>query len=367
MTSYAAYDAGLPCKNPSCKSKGKPHPNCRCYGNMAEGGEVEHFCAKDRKHEPSCEYFADGGTVESPLHVDPMQSASAYLASAGLHNLIKMNSDDEDDALERYNLHVKRGQGMIEKRIDHLFDGKMSLKDDLDRPKKIINDWIEKGGVAKELEDQLYADKEPQNMAEGGEAKKEKPMLHEHPINVAYPDQNMYLQTAKGRMSEYLNSLKPQKPMPKMVFDYAVNDKEQKKKYDKALQIAAHPLSILEKIHKGTILPDDIKHLKALHPEVDDMLQKGLTKKVMQAQLEGKRPSYKVRQGLSLYLGAPLASEMTAPNMQAIQASFKVGGPQQPQMAPKQEKGNTSSLSKTDDSFMTDLQSRIAKDQHQKN
>lgn len=58
-----AYDMNLPCLNPNCKSHGKPHPNCRCYG-FAEGGGVEdiHFCRTGKAHKPGCEY-AKGGPV----------------------------------------------------------------------------------------------------------------------------------------------------------------------------------------------------------------------------------------------------------------------------------------------------------------
>lgn len=58
-----AYDHGLPCLNPSCKSNGKPHPNCRCYQRMAKGGMTKnvHYCAYGMPHDKSCEYYADGG------------------------------------------------------------------------------------------------------------------------------------------------------------------------------------------------------------------------------------------------------------------------------------------------------------------
>jgi hypothetical protein len=82
-----AYDAGLPCLNPHCKSHGKPHPNCRCYSTkemLADGGEVSklsywvpgmhhklRYCALGMPHKEGCEYiskqdtksFADGGKV----------------------------------------------------------------------------------------------------------------------------------------------------------------------------------------------------------------------------------------------------------------------------------------------------------------
>ena len=62
-----------PCINPSCKSYGSSHPNCRCYGGVpeaghfAKGGDVkgDHFCSKDRQHQEGCEYFKDGGEAET--------------------------------------------------------------------------------------------------------------------------------------------------------------------------------------------------------------------------------------------------------------------------------------------------------------
>lgn len=53
-----------PCLNPNCKSHGASHPNCMCYEhNMAEGGEVTHYCDAKQPHKVGCEYFADGGQV----------------------------------------------------------------------------------------------------------------------------------------------------------------------------------------------------------------------------------------------------------------------------------------------------------------
>lgn len=58
-----------PCINPSCKSFGHSHPNCRCYGGVpesghfAEGGKVDdqYYCDNNRMHRKECEYFAEGG------------------------------------------------------------------------------------------------------------------------------------------------------------------------------------------------------------------------------------------------------------------------------------------------------------------
>lgn len=81
------YEQGLPCLNPHCKSHGRPHPNCRCYSGMAEGGKAVRYCAHGTPHKPDCMYFADGGEinnnqVEAPdINADP----GAALPQEGEH------------------------------------------------------------------------------------------------------------------------------------------------------------------------------------------------------------------------------------------------------------------------------------------
>lgn len=352
-----------PCKNSSCKSFGRPHPNCQCYGDMAKGGEAAHYCSKNQPHEHGCEYFADGGTVENPLHPDSHHAVAAFLTNEGLHGLIKMGDKVSPDALERYNKSIKKGHKYFDDKIEHLFKGGPIENPDHTKSKKDIHDWIAKGGTTHEMQEEIYNQNNPQDFAEGGHVEqKPSKMLHDHPVAQVYPEQNMMLQTAKGRMSNYLNTLKPQENGPRLAFDHKPDDRAQKKSYEKALHIAAHPLSILEKMQKGTILPEDIGHLKNLHPEVDEVMQKKLTERVVKDQIDGKSPSYKVRQGLSMLLGAPLSSDMTQPNLMAIQATFQSKKPQQ-DVPPVKNKRGSSSLTKVDDAYLTGNQARIARQQ----
>lgn len=77
------YEQGLPCLNTHCKSHGKSHGGCKCYGpggpqaeGYAEGGEVSpiHYCAYGFPHHADCDYakppsrpeFADGGRAPVP-------------------------------------------------------------------------------------------------------------------------------------------------------------------------------------------------------------------------------------------------------------------------------------------------------------
>ncbi len=68
---------GHPCKNPSCKSFGSEHPNCRCYSGMAEGGKVSSYCSAARPHAKGCQLYAEGGGVsggDGSPYIDPKKT-----------------------------------------------------------------------------------------------------------------------------------------------------------------------------------------------------------------------------------------------------------------------------------------------------
>lgn len=70
------------CRNPNCRSYGKSHPNCKCgipsfsaqsraLEYDAKGGVVgEQFCDAERHHEEGCAYYAHGGQVMQPAHLN---------------------------------------------------------------------------------------------------------------------------------------------------------------------------------------------------------------------------------------------------------------------------------------------------------
>jgi hypothetical protein len=368
MTTYGAYDAGLPCKNPNCKSHGKPHPNCRCYGEgLAKGGEVKSFCSEGKAHRRECKYFKDGGEV-NPLdiqqHADPSEAVSHYLAHEGLHGLLKMKSENPLKDLDRYNSAVKRGGKSFDVRIKSLFEGGKSETEDHSKHQKFIDDWISRGGITEDISEELHKQNAaPQAFADGGDVKESKGIEHHDLIASSYPEHNMLLHTARGRTSGYLNGLKPRGDRPKLAFDDHPDDRKQKKSYDRALHIAAHPLGVLDKIHKGTIEPEHLEHLKGLYPELHDTLQKKLTKRIIEAQLNGEKPSQKVRQGLSLLLGTPLSGELSPQNIMAAQAVFQ--NKKDAQQAGAQPQKKTSALANTDQSYLLPTQAAAERQQKQ--
>lgn len=71
-----AHEQG-PCKNPNCKSYGKVHPNCRCYGGFAKGGVVQSACDSKSYHHPSCELYSEGGKVDK-LELDTVRPDAGF-------------------------------------------------------------------------------------------------------------------------------------------------------------------------------------------------------------------------------------------------------------------------------------------------
>lgn len=360
----------LPCRNQSCHSYGKPHPNCKCYGGMAEGGDVDHFCSKDQMHKADCQYYKDGGEVntgwENPIKSDEhTYPVAGFLAHQGIHGILKMNTNHD---LGKYEHSVKRGHKHLDDGAEALFSGEKREPLDKSKSREAIHDWISKGGVTHDTQQEIYKQQQVQGLAEGGEVKnQESKGLHSgHPIATAYPEQNMMLQAAKGRVSNYLTSMQPQQNQAKLAFDRPRDQTHEKKSYERALDIAAHPLGVLDKIQQGNIHPEHLRHLNSMYPELSDVMQKKMTKRITEAQLKGEKPDHVVRQGLSMMMGTPLSGELTPQNIQAAQATFKSqqAPPTNPQ-TPDKKKKSTSSLSKVDQSYLTGNQARIERQQKQ--
>lgn len=361
MTTYGAYNAGLPCKNPNCKSEGTPHPNCQCYpGRMAKGGEVTPFCSEGRAHESGCQYYAEGGEVAAP-QVDPSHAIAGYMAHQGFHGLLKMPFDKSENPMEKYEKAVQKGHKTIKDSSQALFNNEKLDKVNRDKEKEGISKWLEDGGIDQEMSNELHSGQF--NLAEGGEVKKP-PSILNHPINQVSPDQGAMLGLARGRIGNYLNGLRPKKHAPRKAFDEEPDQTQQKKTYEKAIHMAAHPLDILHKIKDGSVSPDDMAHFNSMHPELNDVLQKQMTKDILKAQLEDKKPHYKVRQGLSLMMGTPLSSEMTPQNIMAAQATFLNKQPQSQEGGEPQKK-KKASLDKASQSLMTGNQSLVGRSQKQ--
>ncbi len=278
---------------------------------------------------------------------------------------------------------LAHGSKMVNSAIDSLFKSAPLVSQQAanlygyDNLKKDLDTFIGKGGTTQSIQEEIYdhnAADQDVPFAKGGEVKKPqrsegiaKPLLrHDDGVAIHYPEQNVILSTARGRVSNYLMGLRPTKNQPRLPFDSEPDTRQQKKSYDRALHVAVAPLSVMQDIQKGTIEPEQIKHLNSMYPELTTLLQKRLTSQIVDHQLKDKKPPYKIRQGLSMLLGAPLSSEMTPASIQAAQSAFLKGTPQTPSgQAPQAASGNKSKLSKADQAFLTGPQARQRRSQRE--
>lgn len=350
MTTYGAADAGLPCRNPSCSSRGQPHPNCRCYPNlMAEGGEVSARC--EGPHQPGCEHYLSSPATDA----DDVAAAFAHHGAAGA-----LGATD----IVKHLGAIKKGNTKIAALLKGLFDNPKSLtreKPDTSAREKLVA-YLENGGINQSLKEASYP-QEPQALAKGGEVERHPksvvPVLADTSIGAHYPAQNILLHASRASRENYLNGLRPQEHGIKRPFDDEPDQTEQRRKYHQAIDLANDPLGILPEIGHGTLEPDHVAHLSAMAPELTDLLKRKLTEKITHAQLKEKKPPFHVRQALSLFMGADLSSDMAPESIAAAQATFvnKAATPPAQQSAGK-GKGTKSSLTKSDQAFLTPGQAR---------
>lgn len=346
--------SSFPCQNQSCSSYGKPHPNCKCAGGMAEGGEVGGVCDLKQSHDEKCSY-----------HLPPQDSSHAAVGFIARHGLPGMLNLHKISDLKKYQSAVDSGHKHIDRHAESLFSGDHVEPGDYERHREAIDKWVSKGGITDEIQKEIHEQNAPQAYAEGGEVEK-KEHVHKHSVvSAARPEDHQMMQMSKARVADYLNGQRPQEHAPKLAFDHEPDQTQQKKSYAQARDLAIHPLGILEKIKKGTLEPEHLAHFSAMYPDLNAKLQQKLTEKITESQMSGKKPSAKVRQGLGTFLGAPLSGEMSPQNMQAAQAVFAAKQPAPaPGEAPKPKK-NTAKLSKSDQSYLTGNQSLVGRQQRQ--
>lgn len=267
---------------------------------------------------------------------------------------------------------VARGSTALETGVNSLFTGAKltgqhfyhEKTDEKNREK--IKKFIKEGGLNKQIQNTLNKQNKQksgvQKFAEGGEVKSPSlkkeisTPLDESKLGEVYPDQNMLMNVAKGRVYNYLNKVQPKENQPKLIFDEEQKDHENERSYERAIDIANKPLSILSHIKKGTLEPEHVRHLSEMWPEVHSQLSKKITAKLMEKNLKGEKPAYHIRQGLSMLLGTPLESTMTPSAIQAAQSVFQKQK-MQAQAAPTKAKKGTSGLSDYSKQYLTATQS----------
>lgn len=412
-----AWNYNLPCRNPNCKSHGKPHPNCQCYGgggegDYAKGGEV-HFCSQSRMHLPGCIYYSEGGEVKSHHFAGVHHGLLGLLKDAGHAKIaepekhLKILEDMHNHANGKGLEEPKKTMGV--KLASHLKDGKHEDAAELmqDHPlvgsvgkthlKSIIGslgsslmtnepnpesfrssvDYIHsaikgqdrlKSKAASLLNPKATDQLKPDNRAR--EALKEHlKSVEEDPsqlLNVGgnlghyMPEEATKLGALAARSTEYLNSIKPKNQQMASLDRFIPPSKSEMAAFDRQVDIAQQPLLVLQHAERGTLLPQDLTTLQAIYPELHNSIVDEVGEELINAKTKGIEIPYKRKQSLSLLLGQPLDSTMTPQSMQAI---MKSAGPQQMQQQAKGPQKKASGvelkqLNKVDEMSETTLEAR---------
>ena len=306
-------------------------------------------------------YKATGpmGYVVSPWVkkiLNPVTSRVSNYSRTAMGAILKAIGSGETENLSQVVNHaqtVAKGSDKILASIGNLFNSTSNKAIDL-----AVNP-IDRDKLKKKLEDGKFQEEMQngtnqigQGFAKGGEVNQSQ---SPNAVAKVYPEQNMMLSAAKARVYSYLNAARPLPPVGKALFDTDHKDPNKERKYDHLIDLANQPLGVLNDIKKGSLTPGKLQDFKSMFPELHSHLSKKLTETMMGHKLdEKKKPSYAMRQALSLFLGNNLDSSLHQPNIAAAQNVFL----QQNAAKQQQAMANKLSAKKIGEQTMTPNQSR---------
>lgn len=298
MTDYGAYNQGLTCKNPSCASHGRPHPNCRCYPGLAHGGMV---CDQKLPHARDCAYYAEGGEVEDnqEFHANPELATEHAVANNGLlHALTKAGysqSPNSSKPTEDFINSSMSGRNKVDSHMDNLVG-----KDKID-----LDPDIEKRDALKDHLTDLENDPMPL-LNVGGDLRSQ------------LPKHSVHLAALAGRAVTHLSNLKPMGKSKGPLDEPMAPGKIDNARYDRNLNIAENPMLALKHAKNNTLHPEDLQTLSTIYPELTKSFADKATGQIIDAKTNGQDLSHKERQGIGKLLGRPLSVNQTPEAKQAI-------------------------------------------------
>lgn len=301
-----------------------------------------------------------GGAISKLLQKPISSAVHKYAVPVALKVLSSGEPIGLWNALD-YATDMGRGALKINKGITGLFQGgaQQLVDEATHEDQEKIKKFVSEGTLNRQIQSQSGQDATIPAYAEGGEVTKPLPappvLGADSAIAKHFPEQNILLQAAKGRVNNYLNGLRPQEHQAKLPFDKPMKNAEAERKYGKAVAIAAQPLSILNHVAKGTLTPESLGHFVQMYPEVHQELSKRMTEKITELQAKEEMIPYRLRQSMSLFLGAPLDSTLTPGAMRAAQAVYSQSPGQPPAPPVTKSKRNTSKLGKVaEDAYTSD-------------
>jgi hypothetical protein len=133
------------------------------------------------------------------------------------------------------------------------------------------------------------------------------------------PEHATAITATAGNVVSYLASVRPntdpQNPLDEPIEPNAV----QKAKYNRALDIAEQPLIVLNDVKDGTLTLNDVQALNSMYPALYSKLKMKFMDEIVSLKQKKESMPYKMKMSLSLFLGQPLDSSLTAESILANQ------------------------------------------------
>lgn len=225
-----------------------------------------------------------------------------------------------------------RGAQMLERSTKNVFKPAISVLSTFPSEKEIQK--LDKLVAANQENPQPLADK----------------MVNNSSVGYYMPNHQGALTKTTSAALSYLSSIKPQPFKPGPLDKTIPPTAAENARYNRALTIAQQPLTVLEHVKKGTLLPTDIIDLKAMYPALYRQMSQQLTNQMIDKTADHSMVSYKTRMSLSLFLGQPLDTSMTP---QSILTAQPTAAQQAQREQPQVSKRAPASMGKSNKDYMT--------------
>lgn len=271
-----------------------------------------------------------GGGAEKILNeISPFLSYKILEMRGAGKNIVPGNVK----ALFDYAKSVAEGHSLVNKAVSSIFNGSRALPDS----------QIPKDSDRKKLDGYVT------------QIRKDPTLLQNTAKNLQdiLPEHTPALSLTASTTANYLNSIKP-RAAPGLPLDTKQQpNSAQIGEYNRQLDLAQQPLLGIQHIKDGTLTPTDVKTLEICHPGMCQQLRQRIMTQMTDSQAD---IPYKIRLGLSLFIGQPLDSTMSASSILAAQPSPSTGG-MPPSSAPQQgPKRSMSALNKLPGAYRTQTQ-----------
>jgi hypothetical protein len=267
----------------------------------------------------------------------------APLTANGNFNPGNEPSADAFKSMHDYGTALDKGQNLIQKSTDNIFKA---------GPDTAVSGATVKPSDTAKLEKQLKAHwaavdsgKVPDQANKISGALSGYMPQHANAVNSTVDNVSNYLRSQQPRPTK-LGALDEEIPV----------DNASKAEWQKTLNIAQQPLSILHNVRIGTLTPKDVQDFKSMFPGLYAKVSQELMSSMTSHVADGGIVPYKTRLSLSLFLGQPMDSTMT---QQAIASAQPMSMPQPAQPGQqKPTKKGTAKLSSLPDTYKTPSQAR---------